>query len=185
MFRKLMSERTARRLARKPAQQFHKLSPSELEKLGLSPKAERYAETGAKRITRKTPTISKRQFLTKQRGGVTLEKRAEEYRSGERTYANPAQRAAASGRREKAALKRRIKALDVIENMNPHRLAADGTRPTYKIGNETKTSFFVNRQRKLKGEWIDEGDWHEMMDIANAANDPDIETLYQSNEELV
>jgi hypothetical protein len=97
----------------------------------------------------------------------------------------PAQSAAATGRREMAALKRRVRALDLIANMNPHRLAVDGTRPTYELGNETKKSFFVNRERKLKGEWIDDGDWHEMMDIATAGDDPEIDTLYQSNEELV
>jgi hypothetical protein len=83
-FKKLFSARVAKRVERKPASSFVKLKPKQLEKLGFSPKAERYVERGA-RLTKKTPTISKRQFRTKETG-LSPEKLAAAHRAGEREY---------------------------------------------------------------------------------------------------
>ena len=63
---KLFSPRVGRRVAAKQSGELRKLSPTELERIGLSPKSERYVETSVKRITTRTPTLSKRQFQQKQ-----------------------------------------------------------------------------------------------------------------------
>ena len=86
---KLFSPRVGKRVAAKQSVDFRKLSPSELERLGLSPKSERYVEATVKRITTKTPTLSKRQYQQKQLAEssgrrVTLEQRAREFLTGER-----------------------------------------------------------------------------------------------------
>jgi hypothetical protein len=80
-FKSLFSPRVAERVERKGAEEFRKLSPTELEKIGKSRKSERYVERGA-RLTKKTPTISKRQFARKttrtaeEPRGISLERRA-------------------------------------------------------------------------------------------------------------
>jgi hypothetical protein len=93
---KLFGRRIGRRLVRTSSKEFRKLSPPELKKLGLSAKSERYVERSAKRLTSATPTLSKRQFYQKKLGEttgrpVTLERRAQEYLSGEREALTSAQ----------------------------------------------------------------------------------------------
>jgi hypothetical protein len=85
-FKKLFSPRVAKRIAGRAFEDFRKLSPAELLKIGRSPKSERYVEIerGA-RLTKKTPTISKRQFRTKETG-LTPERLAKAHRAGERAY---------------------------------------------------------------------------------------------------
>jgi hypothetical protein len=92
-FKKLFSPRVAKRVAGKPAESFVKLKPSQLEKLGFTPKSERYVERGA-RLTKKTPTISKRQLRTKETG-LSLERLAKAHRAGERPYKTAATEAQA------------------------------------------------------------------------------------------
>lgn len=82
--KKLFSPRVAKRIAGRAIEDFRKLSPAELLKIGQSPKSERYIERGA-RLTKKTPTISKRQFRTKE-AGLTPERLAKAHRAGEREY---------------------------------------------------------------------------------------------------
>lgn len=92
---------------------LRKLSPAELEKLGYSRKSERYVRSDLKRVTKRTKTVSKRQYqqskLTEAAGKkVTLETRAKEYKQKVRKYSSPAQRKAALVKR-KQATERRIK----------------------------------------------------------------------------
>src|SRR5438309_1198784 len=85
---KKWSGRVARRIVGKPSSRFVKLKPDQLEKLGFSRKAERYAERGA-RLTKKTPTISKRQFRIKETG-LAPEVLAAERKAGLRPYKSAA-----------------------------------------------------------------------------------------------
>lgn len=74
-FRNYLSERgaakAAKRISRAPASAFRPLTAAEKARLGISPKTRRYVEAG-KRVTKKSPTISERQFREKQTGS-TLE----------------------------------------------------------------------------------------------------------------
>jgi hypothetical protein len=93
------SEGRARRLAKTHAgaktAEYRRLKPSELKKIGVSPKAERFVFRSAQRVTSKTPSISKRQFLEKsvvERTGerVSLEQAAARRKSGELRYSSAA-----------------------------------------------------------------------------------------------
>lgn len=54
------------------ASKYRKLTPTELEKLGLGRKTERYILQG-KTVRKTTKTVSKRQYLSGQRGGLSNE----------------------------------------------------------------------------------------------------------------
>jgi hypothetical protein len=95
---RLFSRRVATRVEATKSGGFRKLSPAELKRLGLSETSERYVEKSAKRITKATPTVSKRQYAQKKLGEesgrkVTLEQRAKEYLAGDRQAASAAQAA--------------------------------------------------------------------------------------------
>lgn len=71
------------RRARIKPETLRKLTKPELSKLGLSEKSERYVNKSAKRITKRSRTISKRQYLNAQRG-QTIEAYAKARRPTER-----------------------------------------------------------------------------------------------------
>jgi hypothetical protein len=100
--KQLFSPRVAKRIASKAIEDFRKLSPAELLKIGQPPKSERYIERGA-RLTKKTPTISKRQF--------TPERLAKAHAAGERPYAGETlaakERIEAQARAQSATLRKR------------------------------------------------------------------------------
>ncbi|SFK75259.1 hypothetical protein [Methylocapsa palsarum] len=174
--RRQFSERTARRLERATSIQFRKLDPSELIKAGFSPLSERYVPSTVKRVTSKTASISKRQYQTKRNAEfigekLSIEKVADRHATGELSYKTADTRARAqkqmSTRRIKAALKKTEKA----ENHSGRK---------YVIGSETKGAFMGSRQRKLAGEFIPDGEWHAMVDLARAINDPRLSDLIKS-----
>jgi hypothetical protein len=113
-FERLFGPRVGKRLANKPSDAFRKLSPSELLRISLSPKSERYVERSASQITRASRTLSKRQFDQKklsEAGGrpVTLEQRSREYLSGEREAATARQAALREQSVQAWQLKRKYK----------------------------------------------------------------------------
>jgi hypothetical protein len=88
-FEKLFGPRIGKRIERSSSDEFRKLTPAELKAAGRLPKSEGYVQKWVKRVTSKTPIVSKRQFQEKrlfeetgQR--TTLERRAEQYQTGER-----------------------------------------------------------------------------------------------------
>lgn len=86
-----------RRVEKAPASAFRKLNKTELGKLGLSLKSERYVETD-KRVTKNTLTISKRSFTVKQ-FGAGPEKLVEARAEGRIPYRSKATQAAAEKQR--------------------------------------------------------------------------------------
>ncbi len=112
------------RAASKPSSEFRRLSPSELHKLGLSKKSERYVYKHTKRLTVRTPTISKRQVqqkrLSEQAGRrVTLEKRAREYLTGERQAATASEASMRERAIEAWRLRRRYKS-ETVPRIRKH-----------------------------------------------------------------
>lgn len=59
---------SSKRVAKIKPETLRKLTKPELSKLGLSEKSERYVRKSAKRITKRSPTVSKRAYLNAQRG---------------------------------------------------------------------------------------------------------------------
>jgi len=78
---------------------YKKLSPDELEALGFGRKTERYLDTAT------GATISKRAYLTQQRGGLTNEQIAKLYQSGKKTYENKTFEKAAKAKRAQVVIK--------------------------------------------------------------------------------
>ena len=64
---------------------YRRLTPTELKKIGLSPKSRHYVDTTKTRITKTTKTITARQYENL-RAGVTKERATSERRTGERSY---------------------------------------------------------------------------------------------------
>jgi hypothetical protein len=93
---KAFGRRTGKKIERSRSDDFRKLTPTELKAAGRSPKSEGYVLKATKRVTPRTLVVSKRQYRQKrlfeetgQR--VTLERRAEQYLSGERVAKNARQ----------------------------------------------------------------------------------------------
>ncbi|MFZ0494421.1 MAG: hypothetical protein WBE80_10240 [Methylocella sp.] len=50
----------------------------------------------------------------------------------------------------------------------------------YPVTEEMRNELWSARERKLNGEFLDEGDWHQMIDQARAVNDPMFAALLKS-----
>ncbi len=167
----VMSE--AERVVARATEAVYKISPAENVIAGFSPKAERYAPKGAK-ITKRTPTISKRRYLQKQtaeRTGVktSLEKAATLRRQGELSYSSAASETQAA--RQRATRK----ALGKLKSLNRVR---DDRGREYRPG---KLDQYRNsRRRKLTGQYLPDHEWFAMIDIAAAIGDPRLADLRRS-----
>lgn len=122
------------RVAKKPSMEFRRLSPSELWRIGLSQKSERYVSKSVKRLTRRTTTISKRQLYQKklfEQSGrrITLERRAREYLTGERWASTASQAALRERSLQSWGLRRRYRGervQRVREHLRNMELKAEG-----------------------------------------------------------
>jgi hypothetical protein len=169
----------AARLLENSSDRLRKAAARELEKMGFSLTSERYISASIKNPTAKTASVSKRQYRQKrvmERVGesYSLERAAALRKSGELSYET------AAGKQQ--ALKQRV----TRERQRLHRLldglktVTDGRGFKYPTRKAARESYFSLRERKLRGEYIDDGDWHQMMDYARAIRDPLIRYLRQS-----
>lgn len=164
------SKRTATRKARliegASFGDFVRLTPKQNIKLGLSPKARRYASKTAKRLTKATPTISARQFETKRAGelfGLTPERATEARRHGAVSYASADQRervAKAAITREENAVVAAIKKLrssgEAVPSNSPDKRRHGTFHP---VSEHAEGRYRAIRRRKLAGELIPDGEW--------------------------
>jgi hypothetical protein len=164
--------RAASRIAKASTSELRKLSPAENVRAGRSAKAERYVLCG-KRVTRTTTTISKRQYLQKQTAEhageqLSLEQAARRRREQTLSYRSAVSEDQAAKQRETRALQRasRLKSVRDLKGMS------------YRPG--MLGEFEELRRRKLAGEDLPDTDWFEMMDIANAIDDPRLSDLRRS-----
>jgi hypothetical protein len=171
----------ARELERLAAADLRKLTPAELISINESPKAERYIQKG-KRVRKGVRTASKRQYLKKQtaqREGakpVSLEKAARQRHEGEYRYSTAASEAQAkrqSFTKRANAAERKGDRLQRVESSNPRRKAR-----TYKIKNPGRYKEVA--MRKLDGDYLDDGDWHLLVDIARGVGDPRLPQFLKS-----
>jgi hypothetical protein len=162
---------SSKRLAALPLSDFRRATPAENVKMGFGPKARRYVKAGAK-VTKSTASVSARQAekrRTSERYGLeTPEAATRARREGALGYESQTQ----SGRVAKAADTRLRKKAErsvggTLSAPHPHR-----RRPTrFLLTNARLGNYERNRERKLRGEWIDGPEWFEMMDVANALKD--------------
>ena len=97
--------RTRARLERRPSAEFRPATKAELKRMGFSIGSQRLVERSAKRVSRNTPSLSRREYLKKrgfETAGVrlSLEKLAERRRTGEIAYRTAAAAEQAGKQRE-------------------------------------------------------------------------------------
>jgi hypothetical protein len=150
---------------------YRRLKPNENERLGFTRTARHYVLKNVERVTSRTPSISARAHETLRarqlHGLASPEQATMARREGGISYSSADQ----ARRVEKAADRRLIKrARERIDKhlptSNPRR-----KRTRFRFTDEKMKNFERNRARKLRGEWLDNGEWFEMMDIARAVND--------------
>lgn len=173
---------TRRKIDKASSDEFRKLTTAEAKKLGVSASAERRVLASIKRVTAKTLTISKRQWAQRklqETSGqkLSLEKAAAARKAGEIKYKSAASQTQAAKQSSTRKLKSDLKKLEKVEHPG-NRKHPKGYK--YDISENMRKNYFDLRERKLAGEWIDAGDWHGMMDVARALNDPMLEALYKS-----
>jgi len=183
-----------RRIAAAPAGAFRKLTKAELTKLGLLTKSARYIETG-KRVTRTTTTISRRAFVKKSEG-ASFEELSRQRSEGERPYRSKKSQAQAEKQREtrfqkggqnskraQAETRRVERQAQKLDTVSPPSsvIRADGsTVQPYRVSRYMRDAFSDLRRRKLAGEFLADGDWHIMADMARATNDKRLPRLLSS-----
>jgi hypothetical protein len=150
---------------------YRRLSPDENERQGFSRTARHYVLKGVERVTPSTPSISARAHETLRarqlHGLASPEQATMARREGGISYSSTDQ----ASRVEKAADRRLIKKAreridKYLPTSNPRR-----KRTRFRFTDEKMKNFERNRERKLRGEWLDNGEWFEMMDTARALND--------------
>jgi hypothetical protein len=150
---------------------YRRLSPKENERLGFTRTARHYVLKNVERVTQRTPSISARAHETLRsrqlHGLASPEQATMARREGGISYSSADQ----ASRVEKAADRRlRKKARQSVgqylPTSNPRR-----KRTRFHLTDEKMKNFERNRERRLRGEWLDNGEWFEMMDVAHAVND--------------
>jgi hypothetical protein len=175
---------TAERKARKASRKFEKAmtaelrraTPAENVKMGLSPKARNYVPATVKRVTRRTPHISARQYRTKQereRHGLTPEQATEARKQGAIPYSS----AEARERTAKAAQTHEDKRTAAeVEKLEGRNIATQSPDPKehgrrIHVGRGASRRYRELVDRKLAGEDLPDGEWHWMIDLAAKIKD--------------
>jgi hypothetical protein len=160
---------------------YRRLTPDENERQGFTRKARRYVLKTVQKLTKRLPSISARQhetLRTQQEYGLAKPEVATAARQqGALTYKSASARETAAKGRD-SVFKRRLP-------IEIERSAAKGARiPEYgKSGHRKgRGGYRVRRKhaphvadlrlRRLDGEYLDNGDWHLLIDFAEYYGDP-------------
>jgi hypothetical protein len=139
--------------------------------MGFSPKARRYVDRSIKKVTRSTASISARQAETKrvrELHGVSLREATELRREGHLSYSSLDQK----NRVEKAADRRLQKKVRASRGERLTTTRPDGRKYKIRLTNDVVEHYERMREKKLRGEWIDDDvDWIKMFETARALND--------------
>ena len=171
-------------MARRPRSTsfYRRLSPAENVKSGFSPKARRYAPNDVNQMGKRTATIRARQYetlRTKERYRIATPELATEARKqGAISYSSAVQREAvakAAVTREEKKYRSNLEARtgEYITVNNPRRRH----RERVHISEVAIGRYLENRRKKLHGEHIPDGEWQQMMDVAQAVGDARSELL--------
>jgi hypothetical protein len=183
-----LSERTAERKARlldtASFADFVRLTPEQNVKLGLSRKARHYIPKEVRRVTKRTPTISARQYETKKASefyNLTPELATEARRQHAIPYVSADQRervARAALTREENRVVADIKRLQAsgksVPSYSPDKRRHGRFHPATP---QAERRYREIRRRKLAGEHIPDGEWHWFIDYARRFKDPRYELL--------
>lgn len=169
---------------------YRRASPLENVRMGYSPLARRYINASISKVTSRTSSISARQAETirvREQFGLASPEIATKARAHEAIVYKTAQAEQAAKKNillsfnkrarkqitADAASGKRIKQRSADGSFSQRKRAAHG----YRLSPDAADRYFDLRARKLAYEWIDEGDWHWMLDMAWQYNDPLINAL--------
>jgi|SRR5271166_5417670 len=158
------------------------LTKTELKATGKP--AGTHVHKSVKRVTKKTPVISRYKYETKraeQLYGMTPKAATEARKRGAISYRTAAQKEAAT---KAVKTKFRNSLADKLDRDVGKKISAGehGKKLAYKktITHTMSDQVAVDRERKLAGEYIPDGRWHNMIDVAQHYNDPEIGLLRAS-----
>ena len=178
-----MAKKSSRSVVKLPTARysdFRRATPAENIKLGFSRTARHYVPKSVKRVTKRTQSLTARAHETLRtqqvHGLATPEQATQARREGGLSYSSQDQ----ASRVEKAADRRlRKKAETNVGEWLPYRHPKKGTSRLH-FTRERMDAYERNRERKLRGEWLDDGEWFAMMDAAKALRDHRIMQLRAS-----
>lgn len=169
--------RSQRALLKRPRSELRSVTKAErLAHPGkFSPGGSYLVPRSIDKITARTAsvTVSRRKDFDK---GVSHSKAAKLHAQGLLEYKTAAAREQAAKTRAARALKKQIKSIDTITRPASITQRAGHYHPSQAM----KDNFIRLRAQKLRGEFLDDGDWHEMIDLARSVNDPMLSRLMQS-----
>ena len=159
---------------------YRRLSPAENEALGRSRKARHYVLKSVERVTPRTASITARAHETLRTRQVyemaSPEQATRARQEGGLSYSSQDQ----AERVAKAADRRlRKKAEESVGKWLTYSHPKKGSAKLH-FTHERFDAYERNRDRKLRGEWLDDGEWFAMMDAANALRDHRIMQLRAS-----
>jgi hypothetical protein len=148
----------------------------------FSLRGEYVVPTKIKKVTSRTAftTLTRRKDYLE---GVSHGKAAAERAQGLRPYRTFASEEQAAKTREVARIKRELKTTKEAER--PWKIPKGPRKGETKwikenVTDSAKQNYLEWRRRKLAGQWIDDGEWHQMMTAARAVNDPMLNLLMKS-----
>jgi hypothetical protein len=182
-FRRLLRVQSQRRLIKTPRSQLRTVTKAEREAFPekFSPKGAYLVSKSLKKVNARTAFITKSAKQDYETG--TPHTRAAVLRKERRLGYGP-------GGLERAVpkgvityrLRQALKTLEFAEKPaipNAQRRKHRAAR-SYRVTDEMRDAFFDLRTKKLDREFLDDGDWHEMVDMARAMNDPLLSVLLRS-----
>lgn len=107
--------------------------------------------------------------------GVPHSRAAKERSAGLLSYKDAASEARAQTAKQSWQLKRAAKNVATVE-----RPTKGGRWKQQHVSKNSKRDYIRLRRRKLAGHYLDDIDWHSMMDAARAAKDPELSALMKS-----
>lgn len=128
-----------------------------------------------RKITARTAYVTTSRYKDFHKG-VSHSKAAKLHAQGLLEYKSAASREQAAKTRTLRALKKQVKVIGTVSR--PASITQRAGR--YHPSQAARSDFIRLRARKLRGEFLDDGDWREMIDIAQAVNDPMLSRLMQS-----
>jgi hypothetical protein len=175
---KVFNQRTLSRLERRASGEFRPATKAELKRMGFSLGSQRLVEKSARRVSKNTPSISRREYL-KKRGfetlgaSLSLEKLAERRRTGEIAYRTASAAEQAGKQRET----RRRAALIAAALRTPPSFTPAARRPgnllrgrplAYDIPEAPREVSAALRNKILHGKYVENGTWQHVQDWLRA-----------------
>jgi hypothetical protein len=186
---RVFKSRALTRLAGTASDKFRPATKVELKRMGFSLGSERLVEKSAKRVSKNTSSISRREYL-KKRGfetagvSLSLEKLAERRRTGEIAYRTASAAEHAGKQRET----RRRAALIAAALRAPPSFTPAALRPrnlrrgrplTYDIPEASREVSAALRNKILHGKYVENGTWQHIQDWLRAHGQDELANLFR------